>query len=97
MSSEVRVSDWESGVGGIAYVQLIPAIDWFYVHSVESHAPSVYRIACWALTASGEIHAMVPVHTSGGRPKLVQIPDREGALKYVDRLSDHERRLAKGE
>lgn len=82
----------------VKYIQIIPAVDWHFVHSGvrAGDPPTVWHIAAWGLTPEGEAVGLVGAFgkdqgKAGVAPKLVSVPPVAGAYLHRDQLNDIER------
>ncbi|HVI88136.1 MAG TPA: hypothetical protein VM659_07535 [Dongiaceae bacterium] len=79
------------------HTQIIPAHDWFFVHSDvrEGNPPAVWHLAAWGLRENGQVEGLVG---AGGRDagagvtaKLTPIPPVPGQYLHRDQLNEAER------
>ncbi|MHA7685906.1 hypothetical protein [Cupriavidus sp. PET2-C1] len=77
------------------YTQIVPATDWFFVHShvLANSPPTVWHLAAWGLTAEGQAVGLVGAEQGkdGVAPKLVSVPPVPGAYLHRDQLTEVER------
>lgn len=78
--------------GGImAYKQLVPANDWYYVFYDVNDKPIVQQIAVWAETDDGSIIGLIAIYDGlKKQPRLTCTPPIEGYYLHKEQLSEDE-------